>query len=75
MKSANGKRFRYRFKELGKYEARTRGNEPAVTLSVLAGRDDNLVYCGTLTMSEEEWDNLKRHLSDSLEEDFEVEER
>jgi hypothetical protein len=75
MSKANVGRFKYRFKELGKYEARTRGNEPAVTLSVLAGRDDNLVYCGTLTMSEEEWNNLKKHLSDSLNEDFEVEER
>jgi hypothetical protein len=75
MKNGNGGRFRYRFKELGKYEARLRGNETAVTLSVLAGQDESLVYCGTLTMSEKEWNNLKRHLSDSLNENFEVEER
>ena len=75
MKSGNGGGFKYKFKELGKYDARLRGNEPHVTLSVLAGRDENLVYCGTLTMSEEEWDNLKTHLSESLDEGFEVEER
>jgi hypothetical protein len=75
MTSGNGTRFKYRFKELGKYEARLRGNEPHVTLSVLAGPGDNLTYCGTLTMSEAEWDTLKGHLSRTLSEDFEVEER
>jgi hypothetical protein len=75
VKNGNGSRFKYKFKELGKYDARLRGNEPHVTLSVLAGQDDNLVYCGTLTMSEEEWNNLKSHLSNTLNENFEVEER
>ncbi len=59
---------------LRKYGARLRGNEPHVTLNVLAGEDDHLVYCGTLTMSEPEWSALKEHLSLALSEDFEVEE-
>ena len=73
MQTGNGARFRYKFKVLGKYDARLRGNEPHVTLSVLAGRDEHLVYCGTLTMSEAEWDALKGHLEVALSEDFEVE--
>jgi hypothetical protein len=39
---------------LGRYDARLRGNEPHVTVNLLAGRDDHLVYCGNLTMSEAE---------------------
>ena len=67
-------RYKYVFRVLGRYEARLADNEPHVTLNVLAGREDHVVFCGTLTMSEAEWDGLRDHLvassSDAIE--FEV---
>jgi hypothetical protein len=67
----SGQRFKYKFTVLGRYDARLRGNEPHVTVNLLAGRDDHLVYCGNLTMSEAEWvalsDALRRGLRDDLE--------
>lgn len=63
----------FKFKVLGRYEARLSGNEPHVTLSVLAGQDGHLVYCGTLTMSESEWGSLKGQLGSALGEHFLVE--
>jgi hypothetical protein len=63
--------FKYKFTVLGRYDARVRGNEPHVTVNLLAGRDDHLVYCGNLTMSEAEWEMhsevLRRGLGDDLE--------
>jgi hypothetical protein len=67
----SGQRFKYKFTVLGRYDARLRCNEPHVTVNLLAGRDDHLVYCGNLTMSEAEWemlsDVLRRGLEDNLE--------
>jgi hypothetical protein len=67
----SGKGFKYKFTVLGRYDARLRGNKPHVTVNLLAGRDDHLVYCGNLTMSEAEWatlsDVLRRGLRDDLE--------
>ena len=68
-----GPRFKYVFRVLGKYEARLAGNEPHVTLNVLAGEDDHPVFCGTLTMSEPEWEALKKHLVLTGPVDVEVE--
>jgi hypothetical protein len=62
MRNGDVGRFNYAFKVLGEYEARMEGNETHVTLNVLAGRDEHLVYCGTLTMSLAEWDRLREHL-------------
>ena len=70
---ATRKRFHYTFKVLGRYEARLADNEPHVTLSVLAGRDDNVVFCGTLTMSEEEWNVLRDHLTEGSDPEIQVE--
>jgi hypothetical protein len=72
--SQTSERARFRFKVLRKYDARLRGNEPHVTLNVLAGEDDHLVFCGTLTMSEREWAALKERLAVAFGDDFEVEE-
>ena len=71
--AAGGSRFHYTFKVLGRYDARLADNEPHVTLSVLAGRNDHVVFCGTLTMSEAEWDVLRNHLVASSDQDLEVE--
>jgi hypothetical protein len=64
--------LRYTFTVLGRYDARLRGNEPHVTVSVLAGRGDHAVYCGTLTMSEAEWESFAAALQRGLGEDLEI---
>ena len=64
MGSDEASSFKFAFKVLGHYEARLAGNEPHVTLNVSAGRGDNLVFCGTLTLSEEEWTALKRQFTE-----------
>ena len=62
---------RYRFTVLGRYPARTKGGEPAVTLNVAAGHDEHLIFSGTLTMGESEWADLlaglRRSLGDAVE--------
>ena len=65
-------RFKYVFRVLGRYEARLAGNEPHVTLNVLAGREDHVVFCGTLTMSEAEWDGLRNHLIETPGTEIEI---
>lgn len=64
--------FSFRFKILGRHEARLRGNEPHITVAVLAGRDDHLVYCGTLTLAASEWDVLSSSLRDALGDGIEI---
>ena len=65
---------RYRFTLLGRYPARLKGNQTAVTINVAAGdTGGHLVHCGTLTMSESEWDVLKEALRRSLAGNVEIE--
>jgi hypothetical protein len=64
---------RFRFTILGRYPARIKGNETAVTLNVASGDEGHLVYAGTLTMSESEWESLERALKGTLNERLEVE--
>jgi hypothetical protein len=47
----------------------------AVTVNVVAGRDDHLVHSGTLTMSEAEWATLTKALKTSLGDDVEIDDR
>ena len=69
-----GSRHRYRFVVLGRYQARTKGNESHVTLNVQAGTGDHLIYAGTLTMSDSEWEELHAALREALGDRLEVEE-
>jgi hypothetical protein len=64
----------FKLSVLGRYEARLKDNAPHVTVNLLAGQDDHLVYCGTLTMSEPEWDAFVSALRQSLGDRVEVEE-
>jgi hypothetical protein len=64
--------YRYQFTILGRYPARLKGNEPAVTVNVLAGKDDHLTYAGTLTMTDAEWDHLVDALRSSLGDRIEI---
>ena len=63
--------FCYKFTVLGRYPARTKGNEPAVTVNVAAGDRGHLIFAGTLTMGEEEaralFEKLEKALGDRIE--------
>jgi len=43
---------------IGRYPARLKGNDPAVTVNLLVGTEGHLVYSGTLTLTEAEWEEL-----------------
>ena len=58
--------FFYKFTVLGRYPARTKGNEPAVTVNVAAGDEGHLVFSGTLTMGEDEARALLETLEKAL---------
>jgi hypothetical protein len=62
---------RFRFVVLGRYPARLKGNQTAVTVNMSAGVEGHLVYCGTLTLAESEFatlvDALRRSLQDAVE--------
>lgn len=64
---------RFRFSVLGRYPARLQGNEPAVTVNVAIGHGTKVVYAGTLTMAEEEWDELAGALHKALGDRIEIE--
>lgn len=67
---------RYRLTVLGRYPARLKGNQPAVTANLLAGdAGGHLVQAGTLTMSESEWVTFVEALRSSLGDDLEVEDQ
>lgn len=63
---------RFKFTVLGRYPARLKGNEPQVTVNLAAGSGDRLAYCGTLTMSEDEWSAFLGALRAGLKENVEV---
>lgn len=65
---------RFKLSVLGRYPNRLKENEPAVTVNVMAGHDDHLVYAGTLTLSESEWQTFTSALQDSLGERLQVDE-
>ena len=57
---------RFRFSVLGRYPAKLQGNEPAVTVNVAIGHGEKVVHAGTLTMAEEEWEELVGALKKGL---------
>jgi hypothetical protein len=65
---------RFKLSVLGRYPNRLQENEPAVTVNLMAGRDDRLVYAGTLTLSESEWETFASALKDVLGNRVEVDE-
>jgi len=66
-------RYSYKFTVLGRYPARLKGNEPAVTVNVASGDQGKLVFAGTLTMAEPEARALLEALEKSLGDRIEVE--
>jgi NADPH-dependent 2,4-dienoyl-CoA reductase/sulfur reductase-like enzyme len=58
--------FCYKFTVLGRYPAKTKGSEPAVTVNVAAGERGHLVFAGTLTMGEDEARALLETLEKAL---------
>jgi hypothetical protein len=63
----------FRFVILGRYPARMRGNQTAVTVNMSAGESGRLVHCGTLTMAEAEFATLVGGLEAGLPHAVEVE--
>jgi hypothetical protein len=63
-------RFTYRLPVLGRYSARLKGNEPAVTFNVAAGTEGHVTYAGTLTMTDDEYQTfvgaLRQVLGDAV---------
>ncbi|HEY3208825.1 MAG TPA: hypothetical protein VGL18_03405 [Actinomycetota bacterium] len=56
----------FKLSVLGRYPNRLKENEPAVTVNLMAGHDKRLVYAGTLTMSQSEWETFASALKSSL---------
>ena len=73
MAEGRSQEIRYRFVVVGHHPPRLKGNQPHVTVKVLAGPGENLVYCGILTMAEPEWETLRDSLRASLGERAEIE--
>lgn len=69
---AEERKYKYQFSILGRYPARIKGNEAAVTVNMLTGYDDHLTFAGTLTMTESEWKTLIDALKYSLRDEVEV---
>jgi hypothetical protein len=68
---AESSEHRFRFVILGRYPARMKGNQTAVTVNMSAGERGRLVHCGTLTLAEDEFatlvDALGANLGDRVE--------
>jgi hypothetical protein len=71
---AMAREHRFKLSVLGRYPNRTKENEPAVTVNLMAGHDHHLVYAGTFTMSQPEWETFASALKKSLGERVEIDE-
>lgn len=63
----------FKLRVLRRFRARMRGNESSVTATLLAGRDGHLSHCGTLTMTEAEWERFVAAMSGALPDALEIE--
>jgi hypothetical protein len=66
---------RFRFTILGRYPARMKGNQTAVTVNMAAGEAGHLVHCGTITLAEAEFGTLVQALKETLADAVEVEDQ
>jgi hypothetical protein len=66
-------RYRFKFSILGRYRSTLRGNAPHITVNMTGGADGHLVFCGTLTMTEDEWQSFVTALDKGLPGGVEVE--
>lgn len=66
-------RHRFKFTILGRYPARLKGNQTAVTVNMAAGEEGHLVHCGTLTLAEAEFQTLLGALRKGLKGAVEIE--
>ncbi len=66
---------RFKLEVLGRYQARTQGNENVVTVNLLAGDSEgHFVYAGTMTMSQSQFDTFVGALQTGLKDQFELDE-
>ncbi len=66
MPETTSKKPHFMLSLVGKYKTRTKTNDPHVTVNVLTGSDSHMVYSGTLTMTEREWEDFSGALGRSL---------
>lgn len=65
---------KFKFQVIGRFDPNIPGNDSHVFLSVLAGDDwDHLSLCGTLTMSEPQWQTFSDALRDAIGDSIELE--
>ena len=50
----------------GRSESSVAANEPQLTVNLLTGHEEHFVYAGTITVTEEEWDELVHVLRQGL---------
>ncbi|MFN2589536.1 MAG: hypothetical protein ABR518_02050 [Actinomycetota bacterium] len=68
-------RTSFKLEVLGRYQARTPGNENAVTANLVAGNQvGHLVFAGTVTMTESQFESFTEALKTGLGDRFEVDE-
>ncbi len=65
----------FKLEVLGRYQARTPGNENAVTANLVAGdARGHYVYAGTITMSQSQFETFVGGLRSGLDGQFELDE-
>ena len=65
----------FKLEVLGRYPARTPGNENAVTANLVAGdASGHFVYAGTITMSQSQFETFANALTSALDGRFELDE-
>jgi hypothetical protein len=64
----------FKLRVLRRFRAQLKGNESSVTATMLAGRAGHLTHCGTITMTEAEWERFVDAMTGALPGSFEVEE-
>lgn len=66
---------RYKLRVITRSETHTKmGMGVVVTVNMLVGHSDTLSLAGTLSMTEEEWQPLRRALEEGLGDDIQIEE-
>lgn len=64
----------FKFLVIGRSDAKE-GLGVVITVSILAGSDGHLSYCGTLTMTKSEWQTLSGALLDEMPDRVEIEDK
>ncbi len=66
---------RFRLATVSRIPPRSEGWEGQITANLSAGKDGHFVLCGTLTMSQSEWESFVRAMRHCMGELFELDDR